>query len=180
MTPRYKHQAIKTVAISLLSLLTIRRLWRLVKTSSSPKPQIDNRTTLCFGGAASLSWYYAGVYYYLWYHFDLTNVRCTGLSMGVPSCFAVALKIKPLEKFRISLEWASMIWSRPLKCFFMRCVRVCGGGGGVATRSHAHPILPRRSGLSAPASARGQWPPAVVAAAGAATAPAAAALHAGA
>lgn len=35
-------------------------------------------------------------------------------------------------------------------------------------------------GLSAPASARGQWPPAVVAAAGAATAPAAAALHAGA
>ena len=61
------------------------------------------------------------MYYYLFHHFILDNsrVRCSGLSMGVPSCFAVVLQIPPLEKFTISLHWASMMWSRRLKCFFM-------------------------------------------------------------
>ena len=74
--------------------------------------------------------YYSGVYYYLYHHFQLSPelVRSAGLSMGVPSCLAVALSLPPIDKFQISLSWSSAIWARPLKCFLMTASTWIGPG----------------------------------------------------
>ena len=72
-----------------------------------------------FSGAASLFSYYGGVQYYLFHHFDLTSVRCTGISMGCTVAQAITLRMTPSQMFEVTLEWAAMIWNRPLKCFLM-------------------------------------------------------------
>ena len=108
-----------------LCALTLRRLYRYLNApkigakGSTSARFTDDRPTLMFSGAASLWCYYTGVYYYLYYKFDLTKVRATGISMGVTTAFATVLKMTPQQKFQIGLHWAAMIWNRPLKCFLM-------------------------------------------------------------
>jgi len=41
------------------------------------------------------------VYYYLYHNFDLSNVRVTGISMGVTTAFATVLNMRP-SQVRIS------------------------------------------------------------------------------
>mmetsp|Transcript_17543 Transcript_17543/g.35187 ORF Transcript_17543/g.35187 Transcript_17543/m.35187 type:complete len:330 (+) Transcript_17543:203-1192(+) len=120
-----RRSAITTACVVTLCALTLRRLYRHLNTrrlsgkGSTSARFTDDRPTLMFGGAASLWCYYTGVYYYLYYKFDLTKVRTTGISMGVTTAFATVLKMTPRQKFQIGLHWAAMIWNRPLKCFFM-------------------------------------------------------------
>jgi hypothetical protein len=102
--------------------------------SSFPNPQIDDRPILCFSGAASLWPYYNGVYYYLHHHFDLTQVRASGISMGVNSAMAVALRLRPMEVFEMGLSWSSLIWGRALKCFFMSSKLWCRTGLATTTK----------------------------------------------
>jgi hypothetical protein len=107
-----------STVLSVLAIGTLRRCFRWL-TSKPSDSVVDNRPLLAFGGAATLWPYYTGVYYYLYHHFDLTNVRASGISMGTQSAYACALQLKPSEKFLISLTWASFIWSRKLLCFFL-------------------------------------------------------------
>ena len=81
---------------------------------------IDERVTLAFGGAATLWPYYQGVYYSMFKNFDLSEVRTTGISMGVTACFAVNLHLTPKEKFNIGLHWQSMIWNQRMGPFLMK------------------------------------------------------------
>ncbi|GMH84053.1 hypothetical protein TrST_g11221 [Triparma strigata] len=107
------------ITLTSLSFLTARRLYRLIDSRKHASDFIDRRPCLMYSGAASLWCYYTGVYYYLYHKFDLTNVRTSGISMGVTVSFATVMHMNPRQKFEIGLHWAAMIWNRPLKCFLM-------------------------------------------------------------
>jgi hypothetical protein len=104
---------------SLLVYRRIRRHHAQVRKDRENPPKPDPRPTLMFSGAASLFSYYGGVQYYLYHHFDLSKCRCTGISMGCTVAQAITLNMTPQQMFEITLEWAAMIWNRPLKCFLM-------------------------------------------------------------
>jgi hypothetical protein len=117
-----KYPKAVTIVGTTFSILVLRRIFRGIRQtiSSIGEPTvIDDRPTLVFSGAACLFSFYGGVHYYLYNHFDLSNIRTTGVSMGCTPAQVLALKMTPKENFRISLAWAAFIWNRPLKCFFM-------------------------------------------------------------
>jgi hypothetical protein len=105
---------------SLVSCLFLRRLYRTWRNKKILNKRKDSRPTIAFGGAASMWPYYCGVFYYLSSHFHLgSRVRATGISLGVTSAYALALDIPFSQKFEMALTWGNLIWSRPLRCFFM-------------------------------------------------------------
>ena len=85
------------------TIAVIRKRWLTWPPPRSPGVKVDPRPVMCFGGSLFLDTFYNGVIAYCQDHFDMSQVRMSGLSGATVQMAASGLIEDPILRLRVCL-----------------------------------------------------------------------------